>query len=149
MGDQTVHALRGVSLDIAEGELSVAIMGASGSGKSTPELNILGCRTCPTAGELPAGRRSGGGHGAGRSWPPSATGASASCSSSSTCWPRTSALENVELPMVYAGRQGQPSGAARALDALARVGLAERAHHTPVRAVGRSAAARWRSRARW
>jgi putative ABC transport system ATP-binding protein len=127
MGDQTVHALRGVSLDIVEGDF-VAIMGASGSGKSTL-MNILGCLDLPTSGQYRL---------AGEEVEAMAQDQLASIRNRRIGFvfqqfnllPRTSALENVELPMLYAGvKAGQRRE--RALAALARVGLAERAAHTP------------------
>ena len=127
MGDQTVQALRGVSLDIAEGDF-VAIMGASGSGKSTL-MNILGCLDLPTTGEYRL---------AGEAVETLAQDELASIRNRRIGFvfqqfnllPRTSALENVELPMVYAGvKAADRRVAARA--ALQRVGLGERGAHTP------------------
>jgi putative ABC transport system ATP-binding protein len=127
MGDQTVHALRGVSLDIAAGDF-VAIMGASGSGKSTL-MNILGCLDLPTSGEYRL---------AGEEVEGMAPDQLASIRNRRIGFvfqqfnllPRTSALENVELPMLYAGVKSAQRRE-RALQALQRVGLAERAGHTP------------------
>jgi putative ABC transport system ATP-binding protein len=127
MGEQTVHALRGVSLDIAAGEF-VAIMGASGSGKSTL-MNILGCLDRPTTGTY---------HLAGEAVEGMSNDQLAHIRNRRIGFvfqqfnllPRTSALENVELPMVYAGVRAIDRHS-RALSALQRVGLGERSGHTP------------------
>ena len=132
MGGQTVHALRGVSLDIAEGDF-VAIMGASGSGKSTL-MNILGCLDQPSAGTYQL---------AGEAVDAMSADALASIRNRRIGFvfqqfnllPRTSALENVELPMVYA--QVPPAQRhERALRSLQRVGLGERCGHTPAELSG-------------
>ena len=127
MGSTTVHALRGVSLDIAEGDF-VAIMGASGSGKSTL-MNILGCLDQPSAGYY---------HLAGEAVEAMTPEQLASIRNRRIGFvfqqfnllPRTSALENVELPMVYAGVKSAERKA-RAMTALQTVGLGERSAHTP------------------
>ena len=127
MGDVDVHALRGVSLTIQAGEF-VAIMGASGSGKSTT-MNIIGCLDRPTRGayildgqdvsEMSKDER-----------------ADIRCQKIGFVFQgfnllsRTSALENVELPMLYAGIETVERHR-RALEALAAVGLAGREQNHP------------------
>lgn len=125
--DQTVHALRGVSLTIHQGDF-VAIMGASGSGKST-FMNLLGCLDSPTGGTYEL---------AGEPVHHMTNDQLASIRNRRIGFvfqqfnllPRTSALENVELPMVYAAI---PSAERRerALASLQAVGLAERSEHLP------------------
>ena len=132
MGDTQVHALRGVSLDIAAGEF-VAIMGASGSGKSTL-MNILGCLDRPTAGQY---RLAGV---AVEGMEPDRLAAIRNrrigfVFQQFNLLPRTSAVENVELPMLYANVPGAERRR-RALESLRRVGLAERAGHTPAELSG-------------
>jgi putative ABC transport system ATP-binding protein len=126
-GEIAVHALRGVSISIAPGE-SVAIMGSSGSGKSTL-MNILGCLDRPTSGEyLLAGQAV-----AGLDRNRLAEVRNRTIGfvfQSFNLLPRTTAVENVELPLVYAG-VGSRERKARARRALERVGLGERLHHHP------------------
>jgi putative ABC transport system ATP-binding protein len=127
MGDVEVHALRDVSLSIAEGE-SVAVMGPSGSGKSTL-MNILGCLDRPSAGRYLL---------AGEEVSQLDRNALARLRNrtlgfvfqSFNLLARTSALENVELPLLYAGLSARERHS-RAREALERVGLGERMHHHP------------------
>ena len=127
MGGETVHALRGVSLEIQRGEY-VAIMGPSGSGKSTL-MNLIGCLDTPSTGRYIL------------------NGISVSQMGDNqlaeirnreigfvfqtfNLLARSNALHNVELPLIYAG---VPADERRrnALEALANVGLADRVHHKP------------------
>ena len=132
MGDQTVHALCGVSLTIFEGDF-VAIMGASGSGKSTL-MNILGCLDRPTSGHYRL---------AGEAVETLEPDQLASIRNRRIGFvfqqfnllPRTSALENVELPMLYAGLNAAQRRE-RGIKALQKVGLAERFLHTPAELSG-------------
>src|SRR3954466_6204415 len=127
MGDVQVHALRGVSLTIREGEF-VAIMGASGSGKSTT-MNILGCLDRPTKGSYILD---------GQDVSEMSKDERADIRSRKIGFvfqgfnllSRTSALENVELPMLYAGVSGAERHQ-RATEALAAVGLAGREQNHP------------------
>jgi putative ABC transport system ATP-binding protein len=127
MGDNKVHALRGVNVEINRGEF-VAIMGASGSGKST-FMNILGCLDKPSAGRYLlegidvagldktqlAGIRN---------------RKIGFVFQGFNLLSRTTALENTELPTLYARLQKEERRA-RALESLRLVGLAERTHHFP------------------
>lgn len=128
MGNETVRALKGISFDIKEGEF-VSIMGPSGSGKSTL-LNILGCLDKPTSGDYYI------------------DGEAVSKLSkeelskirnrkigfvfqSYNLLPRTSALENVELPLLYNNSVSTSQRRERAIHALEQVGLSDRMDHTP------------------
>jgi putative ABC transport system ATP-binding protein len=125
MGALQVRAVCDIDLEIAQGELT-AIMGPSGSGKSTL-MNILGCLDRPTAGEyVLAGRRIA--HLDDDALAELRNRTIGFVFQSYNLLPRTSAIENVEVPLIYAGARQRR---ARALEALESVGLAERAHHKP------------------
>ena len=133
VGDEPVNALDGVSLSIDSGEF-VAIMGASGSGKSTM-LNILGCLDTPTSGsylldgiEVARRSRTELAHIRNRKL--------GFVFQSFNLLPRTSAIENVELPDLYLGRLGRSARRKRALELLKRVGLGGRGTHTPAQLSG-------------
>ena len=126
-GDTTVHALRDIDLDIHEGEF-IAVMGPSGSGKSTL-MNILGCLDKPSAGSY-------------RMLGQEVASLSASrlaevrnrtigfVFQAYNLLPRTTALANVQLPLLYAGTP-RAELTRRATEALERVGLGARMHHMP------------------
>ena len=133
VGDEPVHALDGVSTTIDNGEF-VAIMGASGSGKSTM-LNILGCLDTPTSGSylldgIEVARR----------------GAAELAHirnrklgfvfQNFNLLPRTRAVEQVELPDLYLGRLARHERHKRAIELLRRVGLGGRTGHTPAQLSG-------------
>lgn len=128
MGDIQVHALRGVDLDVQKGEF-IAIMGASGSGKTT-FMNLLGCLDKASTGsyilddisvhnmsdsELTLIRNQKIGY----------------VFQSFYLLPRTTALENVELPMLYCKKCSLHHRHSKAMDALSKVGVADRAKHFP------------------
>ncbi len=125
MGDNIVHALNGVSLAIEEGEM-VAIRGPSGSGKSTL-MNILGCLDRPTSGTYvlageDVSQMTGNDQAAVRNRKIGFV------FQTFNLLPRMRALENVELPLLYAGSRHAKD---KALHALDEVGLKERYHHQP------------------
>jgi putative ABC transport system ATP-binding protein len=132
MGGSEVRALDGVSVDIGEGDF-VAVMGPSGSGKST-FMNVLGCLDRPTSGEYVLKEKK----------VSDLTGDELAAVRNRNIGfvfqqfnllARTPALENVELPLVYAGLP-KKQRLEKATAMLARVGLADRAHHHPAQLSG-------------
>jgi putative ABC transport system ATP-binding protein len=128
VGSETVHALKGISFDISEGEF-VSIMGSSGSGKSTL-LNILGCLDRPSAGEyliddIPVKERSEDELSTIRNRKIGFVFQNYSL------LPRTSAREQVELPLLYNNTVSDKQRRQRAEQALEQVGLKDRMNHTP------------------
>jgi putative ABC transport system ATP-binding protein len=132
MGGSEVHALDGVSVDIAEGQF-VAVMGPSGSGKST-FMNVLGCLDRPTSGDyLLGGDRVS--EMAGDQLAVVRNKRIGFVFQQFNLLARTPAVENVALPLVYAG-VSSPERKARAMAMLKRVGLGDRTDHHPAQLSG-------------
>jgi putative ABC transport system ATP-binding protein len=128
MGSEIIHALRGISFSVEDGEF-VSVMGASGSGKSTL-LNILGCLDKPTSGEyyidgIAVSERSKNELSILRNRKLGFV------FQSYNLLARTSALENVELPLLYNHSVSKSERRMRALEALHQVGLDDRRNHHP------------------
>ena len=127
LGQQTVHVLKGIDLDIKKGEY-VAIMGPSGSGKSTL-MNLLGCLDTPTSGTYVLN---------GKDVSKMSDDELAEIRNTEIGFvfqtfnllPRTTALDNVALPMIYAG-SSKKARSERASEVLTDVGLADRMDHKP------------------
>ena len=127
VGSVEVHALKGVELTVAHGEF-LAIMGPSGSGKSTL-MNVIGCLDLPDSGLYHLGDENV------AALSPDALARIRNETigfvfQSFNLLPRTSALENVEIPLVYAGLNRRERRR-RAQQLLEKLGIAERAHHLP------------------
>ena len=127
MGESTVKALDGVSLAIGDGEY-VSVVGPSGSGKSTL-MNLIGCLDSPTAGRYALGGEDVAKLGRDR-LADVRNRRIGFVFQSFNLLPRVTALENVELPLVYAGIAGRRRRQI-AREVLERVGLSDRAHHVP------------------
>ncbi|MBM3367150.1 MAG: ABC transporter ATP-binding protein [Betaproteobacteria bacterium] len=132
IGDNVIKALDGVSIDIARGELT-AVMGPSGSGKST-FMNVIGCLDLPSSGEYQLDRR----NVAALARDELAAMRNRSIGfvfQNFNLLARTAAVENVELPLVYAGVQSK-ARRERAMEMLSKVGLGDRADHHPAQLSG-------------
>jgi putative ABC transport system ATP-binding protein len=126
VGEETVHALRNISFTLYEGEF-VSIMGTSGSGKSTL-LNTLGCLDTPTQGEYYLDNT-----------PVRSMGRNARAIlrnrkigfvfQSYNLLPKTTAIENVELPLMYNSKYNSAARKAKAIESLVAVGLGDRLNH--------------------
>ena len=133
VGEETVHALRGISFSIDRGEF-VSIMGTSGSGKSTL-LNILGCLDTPTSGDYIID---------GENVATLSRNEQADIRNrkigfvfqSYNLLPRTSVLENVELPLMYNKKFSARERREKAMEVIHRVGLDQRIHHTSAQLSG-------------